>query len=236
MATQLPVSSISYTSEKFLVDVLDDLYGQHTIQAYQYICHKGEDGDKDHIHFRIEPNRRIDPMNIRDLLRESDPMHPDKPFTVRPFRFSNEEDWFLYVLHDSEYMKMKYGECLEPGEKIPYKVSDLRASDDYDIETAVIRARQWLKHNSQNIIKSLRSGVSAVDLVLQGESITQVSQARNLLINSDYELLANALEKLQRFLGSQYLLKVSVDFLNKKIDIKNMESGMDFHINLNERM
>ena len=135
MATQLPISSISYTSEKFLVEVLDDLYAQHTIQAYQYICHKGEDGDKDHIHFRIEPNRRVDPMNIRDLLREPDPMHPGKPFTVRPFRFSKaEEDWFLYVLHDPEYMKIKYGDFLEPGEKMPYKVSDLRASEGYDID------------------------------------------------------------------------------------------------------
>lgn len=234
MATQLPISSIAYVSEKFLVHYLDQLIEEHTIQAYMYICHKGEGDDKDHIHFRIEPNRRIDPMVIKDALREPDPLHPDKPFTVRPFRFSKEEPWFLYVIHDPEYMRITYGDFLPDGEKIPYNESDVRVSCDYDLKIAFVRARQWLKHNSQNVIKSLRSGVSAVDLVLQGESITTVSQARNLLMTSDYEFVASALEQLQRFFASQYEIKIDMDFLNKRILIKNMKSGMDFHINLNK--
>ena len=235
MATQLPISSIAYVSEGFLVNVLDELYDQHIIQAYQYICHKGEDGDKDHIHFRIEPNKRIDPMVLRDMLKEPDPEHPGKPFTVRPFRFSEEEPWFLYVIHDPEYMKYKYGDFLEPGEKIPYKESELRVSDDYDVKVAMVRARQWLKHNPQNVLKALRAGVSAVDLVMQGESIMQVSQARNLLIHTDYDFLASAVEKLQRFFGSQYNIKIDMNFNDKFIKIKNMDSGMEFHINLNEK-
>lgn len=235
MATQLPISSIAYVSESFLVNVLDELYEQHTIKAYQYICHKGENGDKDHIHFRVEPNCRLDPMVLRDMLKEPDPDNPGKPFTVRPFRFSEEEPWMLYAIHDPEYMKYKYGDFIEPGEKLPYKESDLRGSDDYDFKVAMVRARQWLKHNPQNVLKALRSGVSAVDLVMQGESIMQVSQARNLLIHTDYDFLASAVEKLQRFFVSQYNIKIDMNFNDKFIKIKNMDSGMEFHINLNEK-
>lgn len=73
MATQRPISTISYNTEAFLKEKLDTWFEAHIIQAYQYIKHKGEDGDKDHIHLRIEPNRRLDPMELVDALKEHIP-------------------------------------------------------------------------------------------------------------------------------------------------------------------
>ena len=46
MATQKPISTISYNTEAFLKEKLESWLAEHLIQAYQYICHKGEDGDK----------------------------------------------------------------------------------------------------------------------------------------------------------------------------------------------
>ena len=43
MATQKPISTISYNSESFLKEKLDIWLSAHIIQAYQYIFHKGED-------------------------------------------------------------------------------------------------------------------------------------------------------------------------------------------------
>lgn len=103
MATQKPISTISYNSESFLKEKLDIWVKAHIIQAYQYICHKGEDGDKDHIHLRIEPNKKLDPMDLADELKEFI-QGKDKPLGVRPFRPSKEEDWFMYVVHDAEYL------------------------------------------------------------------------------------------------------------------------------------
>ena len=118
MATQKPISTISYNSEAFLKEKLNEWYKDHIIQAYQYICHKGEDGDKDHIHLRIEPNKRVDPMALTEQLKEFE-IGKIKPLGIRPWRASKEEDWFLYAVHDKDYLKLKYG-GFQKFEKLPY--------------------------------------------------------------------------------------------------------------------
>jgi len=125
MATQKPISTISYNTEAFLIEKLEELRKAHTIQAFQYIKHKGEDGDKDHIHLRIEPNRALDPMDLTDLLREYQ-FGKDKPLGVRTWRPSKEEDWFLYAVHDSAYMKLKYGELTDEASLRLYGDNSLR--------------------------------------------------------------------------------------------------------------
>ena len=137
MATQKPISTISYNSESFLSEKLDEWVNAHIIQAYQYIFHKGEDGDKDHIHVRIEPNKKLDPMQLSVELREYDTKNPTKPLGCRPWRPSKEEDWFLYAVHDEEYLKLKYGGG-EKGEKLPYHYTDIKVSEFYDLETAFV--------------------------------------------------------------------------------------------------
>ena len=90
---------------EFLEMKLNDLIDSHTIQSYMYIKHKGEDGDKDHIHLRIIPNKVIDPMTISEILKEYDPKNPEKPIKPYVWADSKEEDWifspfslFLYFI------------------------------------------------------------------------------------------------------------------------------------------
>lgn len=185
MATQKPLSTISYNSETFLREKLNDWIKGHIIQSYMYIKHKGEDGDKDHIHLRIEPNKRIDPMDLQEKLREYDGEHI-KPLGCRPFRPSKEEDWILYAVHDKDYLKLKY-KGGEKGEKIPYKWQDIVADEFYDIEVAFIRAKAYLEHTSVNMASQIQKGVSPMSLILQGENVHTVNAIMKALSVSDYE-------------------------------------------------
>lgn len=194
MATQKPISTISYNSEAFLVEKLQNLYDAHIIQAWMYIMHKGEDGDKDHIHLRIEPNKRIDPMELTEMFKEFE-KGKDKPLGVRPWRNSKEEDWFLYSVHDSDYLSLKYGGG-DRGEKLPYDWKDINTSPDYDLETAWIRAKAAQKHSTVNIASQIQNGQNPVDLVFQGENPYTVMNILRLISGTDYSRLAAEYKKL----------------------------------------
>lgn len=187
MATQKPISTISYNTEAFLKEKLDTWYKAHIIQSYQYICHKGEAGDKDHIHVRIEPNKRIDPMDLQEQLREYQ-MGKDKPLGCRPFRPSKEEDWFLYAVHDKQYLKTKY-KGGEKGEKLPYKWENIKAPEDYDVEVAFIRAKQKLEHTGANIAQRMKEGDNAIKLITEGENPYTVNAIMRAIASNDYERL-----------------------------------------------
>lgn len=202
MATQKPLSTISYNSEAFLKEKLDTWVKAHIIQAYQYICHKGEDGDKDHIHLRLEPNKKLDPMTLQEELREF-VMGNDKPLGVRPFRPSKEEDWFLYATHDATYLKMKYGGG-DKGEKLPYSWEDIKASEYYDVEVAFIRAKSYLEHSSVNMAAKLQNGVSPMELIGMGENVYLVNGIMRALTHSDYQRVANELSQVKMELEFVY--------------------------------
>lgn len=195
MATLKPISTISYNTEPFLREKLETWYKAHIIQAYQYIFHKGEDGDKDHIHVRIEPNKKIDPMDLTESLKEFIP-GDDKPLGIRPWRPSKEEDWILYAVHDKQYLNIKYGGG-EKGEKLPYKWENITVSDGYDMEIAFIRAKSYLEHTSQNLAVKLSQGINPLELVLQGENVYTVNAIARTLYNNDYQRLASDYDKLK---------------------------------------
>lgn len=202
MATQKPISTISYNSEAFLKEKLDDWVKAHIIQAYQYICHFGEDGDKNHIHLRVEPNKTLDPMDLSEALKEYEKDN-DKPLGVRPWRPSKEEDWFLYAVHDKDYLNIKYGGG-DKGEKLPYDWSDIKVSDDYDLEIAFTRAKASLKHSTVNLIQQIQSGRKLVDLAKEGENTYLLNSVFKLMADTDYSRLQeenNALnERFNRLL------------------------------------
>lgn len=195
MATQKPISTISYNTEPFLKEKLDTWVSAHIIQCYQYIKHKGEDGDKDHIHLRIEPNRKLDPMDLTAQLTEHVSGQP-KPLGVRPWRPSKEEDWFLYAVHDKKYMALKYRN--DKGEKLLYKWQDIVASDLYDVEIAFIRAKASLEHTASNVATRIREGAAPHHLVMEGENPFVVNTVMRVLSGSDYTQLASQLEEAQR--------------------------------------
>lgn len=197
MATRKPISTISYNTESFLREKLETWLSAHKIQAYQYICHKGEDGDKDHIHVRIEPNKNLDPMDLQEDLREFQ-IGKDKPLGCRPFRESKEEDWILYAVHDPQYLSLKYGSG-EKGEKLPYEWTDIRVPDNYDMEIAFIRAKASMAHSSVNMATQLQNGADPLSLVMQGENVYTVNALVRALSVSDYQRVASENAELRKF-------------------------------------
>ena len=215
MATQKPISTISYNSESFLKEKLETWLNAHIIQAYQYICHKGEDGDKDHIHLRIEPNKKLDPMDLQEQLREYQ-IGKDKPLGCRPFRPSKEEDWYLYVVHDETYLKLKY-KGGEKGEKLPYRWQDIRVPEYYDSEIAFIRAKAYMEHTSVNMATRLQNGDNPLSLILQGENVYTVNALMRALSSSDYQRIASELSEVRTQL-EKVLLAIESAGLALEID------------------
>lgn len=193
MATQKPISTISYNTEDYLREKLETWLKAHIIQTYMYICHKGEDGDKDHIHLRIEPNKRLDPMDLMEELKQY-VSGQEKPLGCRPFRPSKEEDWILYAVHDKDYLRDKYAE--DSKEKLPYKWQDIRAPEMYDVEVAYVRAKSHMKHTSANIAKRITDGDKAVDLIKEGENPFIVNQISRAIYTHDYVNLKRDYDKL----------------------------------------
>lgn len=200
MATNQPISTVSYNSEEFLLMKLKSFYDAHIIREWYYIKHKGEDGDKDHIHVRVVPNRRIDPMQFQDELKEYDPKH-SKPLGCIGIRYSKENDWLLYVVHDKDYLKQKYNGG-DKGEKIPYSWENIVCSDDYMLENKFIRAKAELAHSSASIAKQIQQGKRAFDLILSGENPHTVNAISRSLYDSDYERLQERNNSLQEFIVS----------------------------------
>lgn len=213
MATQKPISTISYNSESFLREKLNTWLDAHIIQAYMYICHKGEDGDKDHIHLRIEPNKKLDPMDLQDELREYVLGNP-KPLGVRPFRPSKEEDWYLYVVHDEQYLKLKYGGG-DKGEKLPYDWREIKVPDNYDLEIAFTRAKAYLAHTAPNMATRLMNGEKSLNLILQGENPYTVNAVMRAVVGNDYEKLKQEYSKLEMRL---YSLVAAVEDIGYSIE------------------
>ena len=212
MATQKPISTISYNTEAYLKEKLDTWLKAHIIQAYMYICHKGEDGDKDHIHLRIEPNKRVDKMDLQEALKEYQ-IGKDKPLGVRPFRESKEEDWLLYAVHDPQYLAVKYPD--DKHEKIPYTWQDIKAPDDYDVEVAYIRAKSHMQHTSASLASRMQSGsVSPVNLIKEGENPYVVNAIMRALSHSDYQRVQEELYVARK----QYaMLKAAIEAEGYKV-------------------
>ena len=219
MATSKPLASISYNSEEFLHNKLEKWYCEHLIQSYMYICHKGEDGDKDHIHFRIEPNCRIDPMSLIEELVE--PVEGNKPLRSRPFRPAKEEDWFLYAIHDATYLKIKYGLDYTK-EKLPYYWQDIKVSDGYDLDVAIIRAKQSLKHSSASLCERIMNGENISTMIQQGENVGLINAVKYALQDNDYSRLCK----------QNKLMKMKLDQIEELLNINKLKLDYDEKGNL----
>lgn len=131
MKTSKPFSTISYNSADFIKVKLGDLVNRRKISFYAYVDHlPEEDEKKSHKHLYIVPNGQINTDELLDLLIEADPSHPDKPLGCIQFRSSKFGDWYLYALHNVDYLGSK-----GQSRKYRYSIDDVVCSDsDYLME------------------------------------------------------------------------------------------------------
>ena len=125
MRTSKEIGTISYNTDEFLQERLEELIRNRVISDYMYIKHLPEsDERKEHIHLWLKPNKLLDTMDLQDFFEEIDPGH-SKPLKVLDFRVSKTDDWILYNQHFEPYLKYK-GEDRE----IYYSKDDFRFNDE----------------------------------------------------------------------------------------------------------
>ena len=109
MRTYKPLSTISYNSEKFLVETLEYLIREDCISFWAICYHEAEtDEKKAHYHVYIEPTVVLDTQAdwFKDCFVEKS-KDIEIPLGVMPWRKSRFEDWYLYSKHDLVYLRAK---------------------------------------------------------------------------------------------------------------------------------
>lgn len=108
MNTSKPVSCILWNDLDLTIKHANELLNQGYISFWCFIYHYAESFEgKDHIHFYCEPDKKISTTSLSDVFTDVDLINPDLP--IRPARWvsSKFNDWYLYVLHDIDYLKSK---------------------------------------------------------------------------------------------------------------------------------
>lgn len=127
MLTTKPITTISYNTDTYLTNLLENLRKAKIITFRFFVPHKAEDDEnKDHIHLYIELAKRLDTEILRDEFKEKDlSSDTDKPLSVMPFQVCNSfNDMYLYFIHDKIYLS-----SMNNPRKYHYNDSDIHTSD-----------------------------------------------------------------------------------------------------------
>lgn len=187
MRTSSPFSTISYNTIPFLKAKLQELMQLGKIEFYSFISHlPEEDEKKDHIHLFVIPNGLYDTQSFIDYLIE-----PDKDITKPPLKcircvHSKFSDWYLYGIHDIDYLATK---C--ESRKYHYNKEDFVVAD-YDYFNELIHSCDFSKYKAfSKFRESVKSGVSFKELFEKGfipvQQIRQYERAYYLMKNKDEE-------------------------------------------------
>lgn len=191
MRTIKPFSTISYNTEAYLCNVLDDFVNAGDIYFYTYIKHFPEDDErKEHFHVFIVPNKLTNTDTLRDRLVEP-VVDNGKPLGCLPFQSSKFFDWYLYALHDEDYLNAK---CQT--RKYHYDESEL-ISSDYDIFIQYKHTSDFSRYKKQKqFVQMAESGVPFHALLRNGFVPAQlIFQYREFLTmlraSAEYEASTN---------------------------------------------
>lgn len=186
MITRSNISTISYNTDDFLILKLNDMIKNHCIEFWAFINHiPEEDEKKSHKHLFIIPSGTVDTFALSDILEEIDFTNPAMPLLGTIFwKHSKFVDWYLYALHDIDYLASK-GES----RKYHYDKSEFIVSES-DYFNELIHScdfSQYTKH--KKLREAVQSDVSFRDLFANGfipvQQIGQYSLAYNLLKYGD---------------------------------------------------
>lgn len=166
MRTSKPIATISYNSEEFLKNKLDELHRNCKISDWIFIKHTAEqDEKKDHIHLWIKPNTLLDTMQLQIFLTEFDPQKPLKPLKCIDFVSSKIDDWILYSMHYAPYLASK-----NESREFAYTKEDFKFCDEDTFEDLYIHAlkgSEWA-HRYQLLEQLANRNINPSDLILNG--------------------------------------------------------------------
>lgn len=130
--TQKPVSTISYNTEGYLIDLLNKLKSGRIINYALCIKHQGEEEinyvtgeitkDKDHWHIYLDLAKRIELLDLKKEFNEID-INNNKPLGCMNFQSSKVGHWIGYAIHLYDYLIIYSPNELE---KISYSLKDIK--------------------------------------------------------------------------------------------------------------
>ena len=181
MRTSKPIATISYNTQEFLVQKLDELIQNHKVCDYVFINHLAEvDEKKNHIHLWIKPNKLLDTMDLQKYLTEYDPKNPTKPLKCIDFHLSKVDDFILYSQHYAPYLASK-GESRE----YHYTKDDFVYYDEdtfEDLYNHAFKGSEWAKSNQ--ILEALRDNkIDPSELILNGTLPLNMACSVKALLN-----------------------------------------------------
>lgn len=164
LKTSRPFSTISYNSADFITVKLNDLIRQRKIDFWCFFDHFAEeDESKAHKHLFIVPNGQINTDQIADLLVEIDTTNPTKPLKCIMFKPSKFADWYLYALHDFDYLASK-GQARH----YHYTINDAVCSD-FDYLNELVHTIDFSALNRSKALKTaIDDGTPFEELLVNG--------------------------------------------------------------------
>ena len=166
MRTSGPISTISYNTEEFLKSRLNKMQKDRLIEFWAYIRHDAEPdledecAGKEHRHLYIIPAKCIQTEDIKDTLVEPDPNNT-KPLGVISFRKSEWDDWYLYAIHDPDYLRAK-----KRIKVYHYSDSDIITSDRDYMNLLISEVTRIPMNVYENMKFYIASGLSFADYLL----------------------------------------------------------------------
>ncbi len=192
MRTSKPLSTISYNTDGFLNIRLNEFMQNHIISEWYYIRHLPEDdegGGKEHIHLYVEPSKMIQTDSLRESFAEFDPNMPLKPLTCPCWRQSKFADWYMYAIHNVDYLNSK-----GMMKKYHYKIDDVIAWDD---DAKIQRVREIDLSSLtrlQAMLDAIEHGISFTEFCKSGgvpiQQVRQYKEMWSILGGFDLEILS----------------------------------------------
>lgn len=184
MKTSKPFSTISYNSPDFLSVKLNDLVSRRKIAFWAYVHHlPEEDEKKPHKHLYIVPNGQINTDEVLlDILVEYDPTHPDKPLGCVGVKSSKFYDWYMYSIHDIDYLASK-----GQSRKYHYTRDDVACSDTDFLNEEIHQMDMSKLSKVKALNQAVKDGVPFEELLMKGQIPVQQVYA----FQKTYEMLQN---------------------------------------------
>lgn len=167
MRTAKAISTISYNSVEFFTMRLKDLIQADIIEYAYFIQHRGENGDKDHIHAWMMPSKTLQTTDLKAQFNEQDARCPTKPLGCLPFRPSKVGPWIQYALHNPAYLRQHSHDDDGDG-KIEYSIDQIFVVgvERSQLQRDYVSSLNEVKTDKYRALEDITNGGSLVDSVL----------------------------------------------------------------------
>lgn len=166
MKTSKPFSTISYNSADFLTVKLNDLVNRRKLAFWAYVEHLPEEDEKKaHKHLYIVPNGQINTDEVLlDILVEYDTAHPEKPLGCVGVKSSKFYDWYMYSIHDVDYLSSK-----GQSRKYHYRREEVACSDTDYLNEEIHQMDMSKLSKVKALNEAVRNGVPFEELLMRGQ-------------------------------------------------------------------